>query len=406
MQLASTGINFIVPPGVKDLKLPSFKTGRDGRDGFDSYASVVGIDTTPGGSHAVGICDTCKVRGALQGVNQVLSKEGHPGRLAPQSGIKLPDTRNKKKRKYPDSFYAPDPLPLGVKLQPTAVIAHEPVREVSGVVASRRYPGVLWIHADGGDRPRLFAVRKDGSTVCPPWLLYDQYVGKPVPGKTPYQGVELKMAANIDWEDIAIDDDVLYIADMGNNSNARRDLGIYMLLEPNPEAVYQARVLKWIPVAYPDQSEYPPDKGWTFDSESLFVHNHKLYVLTKHRVPRELGHPLDSTRLYRLDSMKTDEVNTLTFVDEIDHLGGWVTAADVSPDGKTLAVLTQTPVQSVWLFDMSGPDDKFLSHPKKRLVFHGAGQAEALAFTDEKHLVILNEKKEIFTLDTDNFDPV
>ena len=55
-----------------------------------------------------------------------------------------------------------------------------------------------------------------------------------MPGKPPYPGVRLDGAANFDWEDIAIDGETLYVPDMGNNGNARRDLGVYVLPEPNP----------------------------------------------------------------------------------------------------------------------------------------------------------------------------
>jgi hypothetical protein len=65
-----------------------------------------------------------------------------------------------------------------------------------------------------------------------------------------YEGIQIEGTVNIDWEDIAIDGDTLYIADVGNNANARRDLAVYAVKEPNPEATLQAHALKRIPVAY------------------------------------------------------------------------------------------------------------------------------------------------------------
>ncbi len=240
-----------------------------------------------------------------------------------------------------------------IALTPSAQVAHGPIEEMSGIVKSRRYPNVYWVHNDSGDEPRLFAIRADGGAVMPSWLAANFYVGAAaaaaaVEGKKAFPGVRVDMAANFDWEDIAIDGDTLYIADVGNNGNARRDLGVYVLTEPNPEAVDRTRTRKWLPVAYPDQDTFPGDR-WHFDCEAVFVFGGKLHFLTKHRASRQIGTPETGSNLYRLTTDYTDRVNVLEKVDSHRDLGGWVTGADLSPDGKTLAVLCQGPVQSVWL---------------------------------------------------------
>ncbi|MEZ0325333.1 MAG: hypothetical protein ACAH95_05460, partial [Fimbriimonas sp.] len=109
--------------------------------------------------------------------------------------------------------------------------------------------------------------------------------------------------------------------------------------------------------------------------------------------------PATSANLYRLDTRWTDKPNTLVKIDGAQDLGGWVTAADVSPDGKTLAVLTNMPVMSVWLFSTSAPGDKFLSKGKGRqIVFRGGQQCEAICWIDGKTLMITNEQREIFRM--------
>ena len=71
------------------------------------------------------------------------------------------------------------------------------IPEASGIVKSRRYPGIFWVHNDSGNPPLLFAVRGDGRIVR-----------------------QFRLAIpNIDWEDIAIDDQGhLYLGDIGNNT--------------------------------------------------------------------------------------------------------------------------------------------------------------------------------------------
>lgn len=70
-----------------------------------------------------------------------------------------------------------------------------------------------------------------------------------------------------------------------------------------------------------------------------YAHGH-AYILTKHR--SDTG-----TTLYRLDSEEPGRVHVLTRLDSFDTRDQ-VTGADVSADGKRLAVLTYT---GIWVFD-------------------------------------------------------
>src|SRR3954468_6307892 len=88
------------------------------------------------------------------------------------------------------AFLPPEPLERLGRLD------HPAIREASGIVASRRHPGVFWVHNDSQNPAALFAVRRDGS------LVGEFTLGVP----------------NVDWEDIAADDQGhLYLADTGNN---------------------------------------------------------------------------------------------------------------------------------------------------------------------------------------------
>ncbi|MDW8107121.1 MAG: hypothetical protein RMK45_06565, partial [Armatimonadota bacterium] len=182
-------------------------------------------------------------------------------------------------------------------------------------------------------------------------------------------------------------------------ANARRDLAIYVLKEPNPETTLQTHVLKRIPVAYPDQKAFPGEV-WHFDCEAIFVFRGKLYCLTKHRAPRSLDTPETGTKLYRLDTEHADRLNILTLVDSHSDLGGWVTAAAMSPDEQVLAVLCQAPQQAIWLFERPAESDKFLSQGKaRRILIQNGKQCEAIEWIDNTRLVITNEQREIFVVE-------
>ena len=268
------------------------------------------------------------------------------------------------------------PLPKR-KWTPTGLIRSKELSELSGLAASRRHPGIFWGHNDSGDSSRFFALRADGSVVAE---------------------VEVRDAKNQDWEDIALDGKTLYLADLGNNDNKRDNLCVYKLDEPNPSKGDQKVEATKLRVAYPDQSEFPPkQEAWRFDCEAVFVFQGKLHILTKQRAAGMRFLPLDSTTLYRLDQEDTEKVNVLTKLDSRTQLGGWVTAADLSPDGKTLAVLTHL-VASVWLFDVRGATDKLLAKPLKRILLDDAKQCEALCFRDNQTLLLGNEQRELFSL--------
>lgn len=298
---------------------------------------------------------------------------------------------------YPSGL--PDEL-----LDDVATMVHPPLNEVSGMVRSRTYPDVWWVHNDSGDVPRIFAVNAQGQTIMPGWLKERYYTEDLQNGKEPWPGIEMLNSANVDWEDIAIDGGRLYIADVGNNGNARRDLGIYVVNEPNPEAIDRARPTSFIPVVYPDQEGSPPE-DWRFDCEAVFVSEGRLYLLTKFRADGRWDKITYGTRLYRLDTTHTDVENELTLVSRLEDLPIIPTAADLSPDGQRLAVLSY---DGVWVFEAEAGSDDWLAGKIWRLDLapHRLKQAEAICWDDDTTLRIANEQREIFTLDTGRLKPV
>ena len=279
-------------------------------------------------------------------------------------------------------------------LMPIAVVKHPPLGEMSGLAASGKYPGVFWTHNDSGDVARIFPIQLNGNVLMPPYES-DFWVNDPHESKKAWDGIRIEGASNIDWEDITRIGDTLYVSDMGNNGNARRDLGIYVVPEPNPLATGQMRALKFIPVVYPDQTAFPP-KNWDFDCEALVAKGGKLFCITKHR--KDIRTPADGAKLYRLDSEFPNVPNKLKLLDSVEGLGGWVTGAAVSPDERQLAMLINAPKQVVWFFDISRAGDKWLHAPSKKVELSGLRQAEAIAYESNKSVIISNEQRDLFRL--------
>ena len=266
-------------------------------------------------------------------------------------------------------------------LVPVGNLDFPEIDESSGLTASRRWAGVLWTHNDSGDRARIFAVSPKGRVIIPS-------------GSDPaaYRGVTVLGAENVDWEDIAADNrGRLYLGDFGNNSNQRRDLGIYAVLEPDPLRSDTVEVLAFWPFHFPDQRHYPdPDKN--FDAEALFAANGCLYVLSKNRGDLQ-------TRLYRLRSHKRPGVE-VSLIGRFD-IGGLVTAADASADGRRIVVLTY---EALWLFTARTTEGWFEGAVAWLPLANGK-KCEGVCFF-ENAIMVTNEQGELFSVTVDALIPV
>ena len=195
-------------------------------------------------------------------------------------------------------------------------LEHKSIAECSGIVASRKHAGVFWVHNDSGNPATLYAVKQDGA------LVGEFAVG----------------ATNDDWEDIATDDDGhLYIGDIGNNAGRRKQLVVYRLDEPDPTTskdVTRLKVTRQWTLTFP---------AAPFDCEALFVHAGHGYVISKIYFGAQAG-------IYRFPLDETKEPVTLEKIASVP-VRTPVTAADISPDGKRLAVLS---VAGLNVFDIDG----------------------------------------------------
>ena len=193
------------------------------------------------------------------------------------------------------------------------------IPEASGIVKSRRYAGIFWVHNDSGNPPLLFAIRGDGR------IVRQFRLGFP----------------NIDWEDIAIDDlGHLYLGDIGNNTRALPLRVIYRIDEPDPNAHADK------PISASAVTFYALPKENRFDAESLFYDRGTANLLAKYRDGREAE--LFTVRLEPPSPLLRPAQPQL-----IGRLSGFTepaTGADLSADGKLLAVCS-TAVTRVYLRD-------------------------------------------------------
>jgi hypothetical protein len=192
--------------------------------------------------------------------------------------------------------------------------------------------------------------------------------------------IALDNIQNIDWEDLAPDNTGhIYIGDTGNNSNKRKRLKIFKLNPAQPDEVAE------IAFEYADRKAGKADKEhFEFDCEAMFWYRAKLFLVTK---------DCSSTGLARLYGLPDDQAGEreatpiATFA-----VTAPVTSADISPDGKTLLLMS---VGKLHLFRPEGERNLFGS-AMKTLDLGKVRQTEAAVLTDNKTLVLTSEQEDMY----------
>lgn len=230
------------------------------------------------------------------------------------------------------------------------------LKETSGIEIN--HANNIWTHNDSGDKARIFNIDTLGNIL-----------------RTLY----LKIDTAIDCEEATQDvQGNYYIGDFGNNYNDRTNLRIYKI--PNPDSIFSDSVVpQIIQFNFPDQTLFPPDSTQrNFDCEAMFHFNDSLYLFSKNRGISTF------TKLYRLPDQPGNY--TALLVDSF-NTGNWVTSADISPSGKTMALLSET---RIWLFTGYTNTDFFGG--LSQYVYMSFSQKESIVFVNDTLVYITDEK--------------
>ncbi len=241
--------------------------------------------------------------------------------------------------------------------------------ELSGLVASRRQAGVLWVHNDSGAEPILYALDRNGT------LLAE---------------VTIAGADAVDWEDIAIGPgpqaglDYIYIADIGDNRRRRSQVTLYRLPEPTVDPAQgrqQGQQVEKTTSATAEtivlHYEHRPA-----NAEALFVDplGGELYVITKKAGDAEL-YRADEGVLHRLRTIDVGE-------------GALVTGADISADGRMIALRTYNHAY-LWRREVGETIEHSLARSPCAITVAKEPQGEAIAFDPASpQLLSISESRE------------
>lgn len=232
--------------------------------------------------------------------------------------------------------------------------------------------GKFWLHNDSGGEAVIYDIDSNGNFITQKTITNSE---------------------NIDWEDLALNrqKNDLYIGDFGNNSNKRRDLKIYKAenINHNSADSIEARGINF---SYPDQKEFPPAvTNRNFDCEAFVYFRDSLYLFSKNTFAGN-----GFTKRYQLPA---EPGNYKAGLADSFYLGRPVTAADISPDGKRLALLTYG---AVYIFSHFPGHDFFYGNLLKINI--PLGQAEAITFTDDNTIYYATEEGFLYKIRLDKID--
>ncbi len=195
--------------------------------------------------------------------------------------------------------------------------------------------------------------------------------------------INISNASNRDWEDLAEDENYIYIGDFGNNRGKRKDLRVLRVLKSemnNKELAVDSITFSWA-----DQTNFANrNMKHDFDCEAFFAYGDSLYFFTKNWANKK-------TRVYSMSKQPGDyQLKPMAELD-IDFM---VTGADITADGKTVALVGYKDYRTYMMLFTNIKDDNFFAGNSLRLDFEslGGAQTEGLVFTDKNELYISSEE--------------
>ena len=218
--------------------------------------------------------------------------------------------------------------------------------------------GQFITHNDSGGDPKLYYLDKKGKIVFERTL----------------EGVK-----NNDWEDITKDDKFIYVANMGNNFDTRKNLSI--VKTPIDSSSNETELIEF---NYPEQVKFTTAYSKSqYDAEALITIDDYLIILTKNKLKK-------ITEIYALpkiagkyEAKKIGSLNTQSII----------TGGDYDPDTKLLAltgtlIFNEYYILKIEDFDLESKKDYKIDMYEIPI---GKTQVEAIKIIDSNTFWITSE---------------
>ena len=218
--------------------------------------------------------------------------------------------------------------------------------------------GQFITHNDSGGDPKLYYLDKKGK------IVFER---------------TLEEVKNNDWEDITKDDQFIYVANMGNNFDTRKNLSI--IKTPIDPSSSEAELIEF---NYPEQVKFTTAYNQSqYDAEALITIDDYLIILTKNKLKK-------ITEIYALpkiagkyEAKKIGSLNTQSII----------TGGDYDPDTKLLAltgtlIFNEYYILKIEDFDLESKKDYKIDMYEIPI---GKTQVEAIKIIDSNTFWITSE---------------
>lgn len=188
------------------------------------------------------------------------------------------------------------------------------LKELSGMAASRRHPGILWAHNDSGNVFTLYALRADDGTIA---------------ARFPIRGNAARDPEDITVARCAAEDkrSCIYVADIGDNGQKRKQVTIFKL--PEPDALTD-RTLDALPMHF-TYAEGPRN------AEAILVDPRTARIFVVSKILSSLGD------VFRIDGLGARTGGSAVRTRRLrppKEFDSYTTSASVHPDGTRVLLRT------------------------------------------------------------------
>jgi len=229
---------------------------------------------------------------------------------------------------------------------PKGKLANPLLEEVSGLVASQRYPNRLYVQTDSGGEAAVFVLDTLGNEL----------------GRLDLSGLK-----NRDWEDIAIGpgpngSSYIYVAEIGDNEAKYEEIYLYRFTEPEQLQAIPSDAIDQVRLQYP---------GGSKDAETLLADpiSGTLFLVSK-REPKNALYQVPATA-FEKGSGTLEKVHDFDFNSSV---GG-----DISKDGSQILIKTYLAVFYWKRTDKQSLVEALKAEPM-RLPYVPEPQGEAIGF--------------------------
>ncbi|MFK8005752.1 MAG: hypothetical protein AB8H03_05245 [Saprospiraceae bacterium] len=260
-------------------------------------------------------------------------------------------------------------LPIPSEITPQQLVElPATLNEISGMIFQNETS--LFAHNDGGQGAWIHEVNLEEKKIN--------------------RSIKIYNTNNLDWEDMAQDEDYIYVADSGNNLGQRTDLKLYKISKIELE-MFDSVAAEIIEFEYPDQINFSPTSDHNFDCEAVISFENELFLFSKNHLDQK-------TKLYSLS--KNAGNHTANLLQEFES-DGLITGATISKDNNVITLLGYhkeviNQVENfdpfIWLlYDFE--NDKIFDGKTKKLDIEIKTQMEAICFGKNKDIYFSHESE-------------